>query len=460
MHNTIFEKYSINRLILTFSLPATLSLIIETLTTVVDTAFAGHIKDNSLYALSALGLLNPLLAIFTSLQTLFAFSTALMITKYLGQNNQLKVNNHFMSGFYMTLLISSLSSLISFLFMNSIFFSLGITGKVNEVASDYLNIILISNVFSSIGYTLTSCIRAFGHPVVEMVIISLSVLMNVVFNSLFTFVFHLGIIGIAAGTLISEMACAIISIMYLRRYKLWFKWNKLPLKEHFTMVFHMFKLRIAQTIIQSLAGMTSFFINNQLLSLGGNSAIAVWNIANKLYMLALMPIIGMTQGIQTIIAYFDGKREETKKQIVINKTIVYCIVYGVSVAIFIFSFGDKTLYLFTANKELLISVVPVIRVIFITFPLLGITYTLMTVLQVTGKETQAVLLGVIRQLISFIPLILLLPIVCSKVNIFHISPVFSIFFAVPLADLITLGFAFLFFQSSSLSNQTKVIRKA
>lgn len=64
LHSNIYEKHSVNKLILTFSLPAIASLLVETLTIVVDTSFAGHLGEDSEYALAALGLLSPVMTFF------------------------------------------------------------------------------------------------------------------------------------------------------------------------------------------------------------------------------------------------------------------------------------------------------------------------------------------------------------------------------------------------------------
>lgn len=67
MNDPIYESKPIPRLILTFSVPAVLSLLVEVLTFVVDTAFAGHLGESSGAALTALGLLSPVLSLFTAL---------------------------------------------------------------------------------------------------------------------------------------------------------------------------------------------------------------------------------------------------------------------------------------------------------------------------------------------------------------------------------------------------------
>lgn len=358
----------------------------------------------------------------------------------------LKLNNYFKSGFIMTLVVSISTSLLVYLFMDPILTMFGAEAEVYTLAQDYLKIIIISNIFSAVGYTLTSTIRAFGNPKVEAVIIVLSVIINIVGNTILTFVFKLGIVGIAMGTLISEVVCAFLSIAYLVKNKNWFTSNQFSFKMFVNMSYKMFKIGFAQTTIQFLAGVTAFIVNYQLLIVGGNSHIAVWNIANKMYMLMLMPIIGITQSVQTIIAYFNGKGDEVKKLIVVKKTVQHCFFYGIGITAIVFLFGKYILFIFTGDQAIIESVLSVIKIIFITFPMLGITYTIMTLLQVTESEMKAVIIGITRQVISVIPLVIVLPYIFEKYDIYSISPSFSIFFAIPLADILTLAIALLFFR--------------
>lgn len=459
MKDNIYENQSVNKLIATFSLPAIFSLIIETMTSVVDTSFAGHLGNQSENALTAMGLLSPLLAVFVALQTLFAISTAIMISKYLGRNDMVKLNNYFKNGFIMTIVVSISTSLLVYLSMSPLLSTFGAKAEVYNLAQDYLKIIIISNIFSAVGYTLTSAIRAFGNPKAEAVIIVLSVLINIAFNAILTFGFQLGMVGIALGTLISEMVCALLSVIYLVKNKNWFTSTPFSFKLFVKITYGLFKIGFAQTTIQLLAGVTAFIVNYQLLTIGDNIHIAMWNIANKMYMLMLMPIIGITQAVQTIIAYFNGKGDEVKKLMVVKQTVQYCFFYGIGITAIVFLAGKYILVIFTGDQEIIEPVMSIVRVIFITFPILGVTYTIMTLLQVTGSEMKAVIIGITRQVVSVVPLVVVLPYIFEKYKIFTISPSFSIFFAIPLADILTLTLALLFFRKSRQSLTQGILLK-
>ena len=100
MHDTIYESKPIHRLIFTFSVPAVLSLLMEVLTSVVDTAFAGHLGETGEAALTAMGLLSPVLSLFTAIQALFAVSTSILLARHL-KNHALR-DQYFLTGLLCT----------------------------------------------------------------------------------------------------------------------------------------------------------------------------------------------------------------------------------------------------------------------------------------------------------------------------------------------------------------------
>ena len=166
MEDNIYDRKSVNSLILYFSVPAVLSLIVEIMASVVDTAFAGHLGPLAVDALTAMGLITPILNLFTAIQALFAVSTSIFIAKYLNQKE--KRDEFLLTGIVMSFVISALVSGVAYIALDPILNALGAEGVVYDLAASYLKIQLLSNIFSAMGYTLTSSIRAFGNPKMEI----------------------------------------------------------------------------------------------------------------------------------------------------------------------------------------------------------------------------------------------------------------------------------------------------
>ena len=429
MKENIYEKKSVHSLILYFSIPAIFSLIVEIMASVVDTIFAGHLGEISVDALTTMGLLSPILSIYTAIQALFAVSTSIMIAKYL--KNQTTRTEYFITGIGMTFVTSIIISIVSYFMMPQLLSFIGATGQILTLSEKYLKIQLFSNIFSALGYTLTSCIRAVGFPRVEMVLTGGAVLVNVVFNSIFVFYFNMGFIGLAYGTLISEIFCFLLSVLWLFKHQFIKGECRLSYKKLVKYTTELLKLGIAQTIIQALAGCTAYFVNQSLMVHTTLNHVAVWNVVQKIYTLLLMPVVGITQGVQTIIAYFDGHQEDNKKKKALITTICYTVLYGVIGIVFIFIYGKTILSFFIGSSAIFQLGNSILRIVFSTFPLMGIFYTIITLYEVTGHEGKAVFLILTRQVFLMIPLVYLLP------QIFHRFS-FAIFFAVPVADIIAL----------------------
>ncbi|MEG1141433.1 MAG: MATE family efflux transporter, partial [Clostridia bacterium] len=295
-------------------------------------------------------------------------------------------------------------------------------------------------IFSSLGYTLTSCIRAFGFPKVEVIMISTAVFINIIFNFLFSFVFNMGIFGLGLGTLVSEVICFLLSVIFLIKKNLWIKKEKISIITFIKNSWELFKIGISQTFIQILGGCTGFIINFRLLQLGTISYVAAWSIIQRIYTFLLMPIVGITQGVQNIIAYFKGKEEKEKIKTVSKYTILICTLYGILAFILVVFFGYNLVSIFGGNSTIIAEANSILLIVFLGFPLIGILYTVMTLLQVTNHEVASVLLILSRQVFFLIPLIYIIPFLVNYYNI-NILPVISLFICMPIADFLAILFA-------------------
>ena len=436
MSNNVFEKKSINQLIILFSFPTIVSLVLESLTSMIDTIFAGHLGAISSNALSAMGIISPLLLVLIAAQLIFGVSTSLLISKKLGENNKEKVNSTFKVGFYSSFISSSIISLLIFIFQNPLLNILGANGEVLILAKEYLNIAVIFNVFSTVGYMLINNVRVFGYPNIEIIVGILATVVNIVFNIIFTVIFKMGIKGIALATLVSEVIYFGFAMIFLIKKGLWIKKSKLCSNESKEILISLIKIGFVQFLMQALNSVSGFIINKTLIKYGNISYIGVWSICSNFNMVILLPLIGLTQGVQSVIAYFHGSKDKSKENMVKSKTVKYSLIYSITVTLLSYLFSDKILNIFTSDMNLVNLAIPIIRIVISTFPLVGIIYTLITFMQVSGEEDSASKLELMRQIVVLIPLVIILPILFSKFNIMNISPEIAVFLAIPMSTII------------------------
>ncbi|MDU2198874.1 MAG: MATE family efflux transporter, partial [Peptostreptococcaceae bacterium] len=298
----IFEKKSIPQLIFLFSIPTICSLVLESVSSMIDTAFAGHLGSISNNALSAMGILSPVLSLLIAAQLIFGVSTSIVIAKRLGEKDKEKINNTFKVGLYASFIFSTAISLFILLVQDKLIYILGATGEVGILAKEYLNIAIIFNVFSSTGYTLVNNIRAFGYPKIEIIVVISSTIINIVFNVIFTFIMNMGIRGIALSTLISEVCYLLFTVIFLVKKGLWIKKSKLNKYEVKEILYSWIKIGFVQFLMQALNSLSGFVINKVLIRYTSILYIGSWTICSNIHMIVLLPLIGLAQGIQSIIA--------------------------------------------------------------------------------------------------------------------------------------------------------------
>lgn len=438
--NNVFESKSINQLILTFSIPAIISLLLESLATMIDTIFAGHLGKISSNALSAMGVLSPILSLLVAAQLIFGVSTGIIIAKRLGQKDEEKVNNTFKVGLYSTLIFSTFISLIIFICKEELLNILGARGDVKFLAAQYLELAVVFNIFSSLGYTLVNMIRSFGYPKMEIVIVIISTIINIVFNVLFTFGFKMGISGIGLATLVSEISYTLFAVLFLKKKRLWMRKSLIDKGEFKETFISLIKIGFVQFLMQGLNSLNGFTVNKVLLNYGEVVYLGAFAVCNSIYSMILLPLIGFTEGIQSVIAYYQGSHNDTKKKIIMSKTLKVSVIYSLITTTLVYFFSDYIAKLFTLDISIIDTSIAITKIMILGFPFMGVIYTFITFMQISGEEENASRLEIIRQVILFIPLCLLLPIFFNKFNFINIKPELGVFFAMPISNIISLFF--------------------
>lgn len=455
-HEKLFENKSIQHLIVLFSFPTIFSLVLESFVSMIDTAFAGHLGSMSSIALSAMGLLTPILQILLAAQLIFGVSTSIVVSKRLGEKNQEKVNETFTIGFYGCGVFSIAISLLIFLLQDPLLFVLGASGEVRRYALQYLNLALIFNIFNSLGYMLVNMIRVFGYPKMEIIIGVISTLSNVFFNVLFTFILGLGFIGIAFATLTSSVIYFSCAVLFLMHKKLWMKKVHLIINPSKEILISIIKIGFVQFLMQALNSVSGFVINRRLIGLGYVSSIGAFAICNNINTVILLPLIGLTQGSQSVIAYFHGRQNHQSERIAKQKIVNYSLIYALVITIVSLLWTRPLLMIFTSDESLIQSAIPILRIMVAGFPFMGIIYTLITFMQVSKEEAKASQLEVVRQIVLLIPLVIVFSVLFSRFNIFNISAEQGMFLAFPLTNMIIVLFYFKKIKTIYKDDQTAI----
>ena len=430
----------LGKLMLKFSIPCILSLLVSSLYNIVDQIFIGN-SELSALGNAATGVVFPIFIIAQAFAWCFGDGCAAYLNICQGKNDT--KNAHKAIGASITAAFISGLLIIAavYPFKVPILTLFGASENTLAYAIEYLDIILIMMPIYILCNMLNSVIRADGNPSWAMVSILAGAITNIVLDPLFIFTLDMGMTGAALATVIGQGVNFITTLIYFLRPRS----LKLTLASFIPKprrIKKVVELGISTFITQLAIVLVTVLCNVQLAKYGGLSKygadvpIAIIGIQSKIFTIVINLVVGIALGCQPIISYNMGAGKYDRVRELYKRIMIAAIIIGLAFTLLFelapnfviglfgvpsnipnpeayWEFGVKTMRIFLS----LISISCVVKMNSIFF-------------QAVGKPAYAVVASTIRDVICFLPLIIILPLFISNVEV--------ILYAAPISDFISM----------------------
>ncbi len=425
---TDMGKESINKLLLRFSLPATLAMIVMASYNLADAYFVGRLGSD---ALAALSIAFPVQMVFGALGIGTGVGAASLISRSLGAEKTEDAVTAAGQLFLIALVLGLASVLVAFFFLEPILIVFGATPEIIGYTMEYMAIIMYTIVLLFLIMMLNHSVRAEGNAILSMIVMVSSALLNIALDPILIFTLNMGITGAAWATVIAKGMGAAILIWYYLSGRSALKIRLVHLKPNWPIILEIYKVGIPTMLIQMSLNI-AIIVANRLLSSYGYVAIALMGLIFRFQMFALMPVIGIAQGLLPIIGFNFGAKKYMRIREAFLKGTAIATLLALITGLSIWLFPVEFLRMFTDDEALLTMGKEAVRIMVVMWPLLSLPLIGGSFFQAIGKGIPALTLSLMRQLIVYIPLLLLLP------GIFGLTGIWA---AAPLADFITFVFS-------------------
>lgn len=395
------------QLIISFSGPAITAMLVTSIYNIVDRIYIGRGVGSLGIAGIAIG--HPLMMIKGATAMLVAIGSSALISISLGQKKKEEAEKLLGHGFTLLVVFAVISSALSLAFLTPLMRLFGASDNVLPYAVDYMRIILIGNVFQMIGHGANNFIRAEGSPRTAMLSSLIGAVTNIVLDPIFVFLLKMGVAGAALATIISQAASAAWVLHYYLSGKSYLKIRKVNLRPELPLSLKLMSLGTSSFVRQVSNSMSVVLLNNSLQYYGGDLAVSAMGIIFSVRTLQLMPVLGISQGVQPIIGYNCGAKQWGRVRQAFTLANVLAAVVTVLNFIAIMLFPEFFFRLFTSDADLIAVGVAGIRRYMLFLPILGYQILGANYFQAVGKPKQAIFLNLSRQAIFLIPALLLLP---------------------------------------------------
>ncbi len=417
----------IGSLLAQFSVPGIIAMLVTSLYNIVDQFFIGNYVGE--LGNAATNIAYPLTVLCLSVSLLFGLGGASAFNLSLGRGEREKSPYYLVNCAEMLFLCGAVICIITLLFLTPLLRFFGSPDDVLPYAQSYVRITAFGFPFIIFSNGYGHLIRADGRPRISMICNLSGAIINIILDTLFVAVFHYGISGAATATICGQIVSACLAFWFISHPKS-VKYNRNHLLPRFRYVGEAARLGIAPCLNQLATMVVQITMNNSLRYYGGMSVygesipIAVVGIITKVNMIYLGVVGGIAQGVQPISSFNYGAKQYGRVRSVITRAIAISFAVGMVTflcfqlfprqIISIFGSGSSEYYYQFAVRYFRIYLL----LTFINFlpQLVSIFFTAI------GKPGTGTFISLTRQIIFFLPLLIIFPMLMGINGIMYVGP--------------------------------------
>lgn len=437
----------LGKLIFKLALPGIAAQLINVLYNMVDRMYIGHIPENGATALTGLGVCLPIIVLVSAFSAFAGMGGAPLAAIQLGKGDRERAEKILGNATGLLMLCSVVLTVVLLIFKEPILYAFGASNDTISYALDYINIYLIGTIFVQLSLGLNTYISCQGNAKTAMLSVLIGAVLNIILDPIFIFGCHMGVKGAALATILSQTVSAVWVVGFLVSKRSVIRIKPKNMKPEWKTVGMICALGVSPFVMQSTEALVTIVLNNGLQKYGGDLYVGSLTILQSVMQLIIVPVNGMTQGVQPVISYNygAGNYERVKKTFKIvlladlSVTVIACLLTQWIPGVFA--------SVFTTEAELILLVEKVMPVFFAGIWIFGVQMACQSTFMGIGEAKVSLFLALLRKVILLIPLALLLP------RFFGVE---GIYYAEPVADIVaalTTGCVFLVLQKRILQSK-------
>jgi putative MATE family efflux protein len=431
-----------------FSVPAIIGMLVNAIYNIVDRIYVGQGVDP--LGIAGITVVMPAMMVLMAMSMLIGIGANSLFAIRMGEGRRDEVEKIMGNAFVLLFFLPGVAIAVCFIFLDDIIVHvLGASEAVFPFAKTYLQIILYGAIFSAMGPGINHFIRSDGHPRTSMVTQLVGAIINIILDPIFIFGFGWGIAGAAWATVISQFISFVWVMWYFNSKLTALRFRPRYMKLEGRLVFTIIAIGFAPFVMQLAMSLVGIVQNHALNAYGGDTAVSAMGIVYSVMVVFFMPLQGITQGAQPIIGYNYGAKKYDR----VIKAYKWAVIAGtafITVGFLLIQIFPHFFIALFRNEEgdLMDLGVHCLRVSTMLLPMIAFQIFTSQYFQAIGKPVQSTILSLSRQLLFYIPLLLLLP------KTFGLN---GVFFAMPAADMLAvlLSAFFMAFELKRLSKKLK-----
>lgn len=399
--NNKMKNEPVNKLMLQMGVPMILSMALQAVYNIVDSAFVGNMKEGSEAALNALTLVFPIQMLMVALAIGTGVGVNALLARTLGQRNREKASKVAGNGLFLATVIYIICVLFGLFGIKAYISSQTSDALVLSMSVDYLRICCLLSfgvVFFSIFEKL---LQATGCSLYSTIGQVTGAIINMILDPILIYGFNLGVQGAAYATVIGQILSALLLAVFHMRLNKEFDHGLAYTKPNKRIIKEIYSIGLPAIIAQALMSFMVYAMN--LILKFDASAQTAYGLFYKVQQFVLFMAFGLRDAITPIIAFSYGMQNKKRVKDGIKYGLIYTIVLMVAGTLITELFPNFFATLFNAGQSR-IYFISAVRIISISFLFAGVNIALQGVYQALNGGMESLVVSLLRQAILILPL--------------------------------------------------------
>ncbi len=392
------------RVLVTMAVPGIVGMTANAVYNITDSIFIGRLGTSQI---GAVAVVFPLFTLAAAVGLTFGVGAASYIARCLGAGKTEEANRTLTFALAGTVVSGIAFMIAAGVFLDPLLRTLGATETILPYARDYGQVFIYGSIGIMLKMCLSHTIRAEGAALFSMAGIVIGALLNIALDPLFIFGFDMGIAGAGLATVVSQWTAALFLATYFLRGRGF-------------LAPAISKLRVSVRIVREVIGnggplffrllleSSAVAIINTAAQPFGDAALGSVGVVLRVLLFGSFVVYGFGQGYGPVAGYNYGAGRFDRLFRALKLGHIWTTTYALLFASFIVGFAPQVMRLFSADPEVIRLGSMGLRIIHFVFPLFGFQMMALFTCQALGKARLAFFIGISRQGLFLIPLVLVL----------------------------------------------------
>lgn len=396
----------VNRLMLFMGIPMILSMMLQALYNIVDSAFVSNMTSGGEAALNALTLAFPVQMLMVAIGIGTGVGTNALLSKSLGQGNYEKVNIVVGNAIFLGIIIYIVFLLFGIFGVDSYVSSQTRNTEIIQMATGYLRICCCMSmgiVFFPIFEKLLQATGRSGYSTIAQVA---GAVINIVLDPVFIYGWfgmpQMGVEGAAYATIIGQMASAIVGIVFHIKKNKEVTNGLRFIKPKGSIIKEIYLIGLPAIISQALMSVMTYGLNIIFVRIG-ESVVTAYGLYYKIQQFILFAAFGLRDAITPIVSFNYGMGSRKRVEAGIKFGMLYTIIIMVGGMALLEIFALPFSEIFGLSGETQKLCIEAMRIVSLSFVFAGANVAFQGIFQALDSGLESLIISVFRQLLFVLP---------------------------------------------------------